>query len=440
MGGARTKDLSDVDVKDQPTFLDYWRVVWNARLWIVALTLVAAFAGFASARIQPRIYTSKATILTPKDSAGPSLAGSLGAMVGGGGRDGGGGGGLNFGALLGGSAVSPNLDMFLALLRSRTLRLEVVEEAQKTLGADVGGKIVSVTPDTREKGVVSLTVEATDPRVAAEIANSYFTQLDRMIERYADQASQRQKVFYADQLQRAAREVAAAEESLLKFQAENHIIPLDGPTKGAIDATAGLRGTIMGLEMQREVMRMRLTDQHPQMRELDKQIAEVKKQYSKNLFGLPMDLPSEGTGGRGTRKEFFVSTDKMTPVQFAYMKLYRNLRIQEAFYTGALQGLEQMKYTDNNPNARVEMLDPALVPGGPSRPNVMGIVQAAAAGGFLMGILGAFGFEYLRRLRLEDRRRATPKVPATRGGRAEARVAREAPLVGAREAAATHPD
>ena len=428
------------DPKDHPTVLDYWRVVWNARLWIAALTLVAALAGLGFARMQPRVYTSKATILTPKDAAPQTLTSSLGALLGGGGREGG-GGGMSIGAIGGAvPSVSPNLDMFMALLRSRTLRLEVIEDARKTLGADVGAKILSVSPDSRDKGIVSLTVEATDPAVAAHIANLYFTQLDRMIERYGEQATQRQKVFYAEQLQRAAREVSSAEEALLKFQAANHIIPMDGPTKGAVDATANLRGHIMGLEMQREVMRLKLTDHHPEMRELDKRIAELKKGYSKNLFGAPMDLPSEsGASGRGTRKEFFVSTEKMTPVQFAYMKLYRNLKIQEAFYTGALQGLEQIKYTDSNSTARVEMLDPALPPGGPSRPNVKGIVQAAAVGGLIIGVVGAFLVEYMKRVRQEDRRRSRA-TRAPRNGGGQPRVAVEPARVGPREPVVSHSD
>jgi uncharacterized protein involved in exopolysaccharide biosynthesis len=442
----------DADGKEQPTILDYWRVVWNAKIWIVLLTIVAAGGGYAFARMQPKIYTARATILTPKDSAPQGLSGSLGALLGGGGRDGG-GGGLNIASLTAGPSMSPNLDMFMALLKSRTLRLEVVAEARKTLGPDVGAKIVGVTPDAREKGVIALTVEATDPRVAADIANSYFTALDRMVERYADQSTQRQKVFYGDQLQRAAREVTAAEEALVKFQNQNHIIPLDANTKQAIDTTAGLRGTILGLEMQREVMRMKMTEQHPQMREIDKQIEALKRQYSKNLFGAPMDLPSADAGaGRGTRKEFFVPTEKMTPVQFAYMKLYRNLKIQEAFYTGALQGLEQMKYSDGGPGARVDMLDPALIPGAPSRPNVMSVVQAAAAAGLLVGALGAFALEYLRRLRQEDRRRVPVNGSGnghgnghgngrvSRGPREQTRAPRETPRVGSRESVVTHPD
>jgi uncharacterized protein involved in exopolysaccharide biosynthesis len=417
--------------------MDYVRIVWRARLGIIALTLIAGVTGLAYARTQPKIYTARATILTPKDSA-PQGLGSLGALLGAGGREGGGGGALfNIGALSGIVPESPGLDMFLAVLKSRTLRAEVVEEAKKTLGPAVGGKIMSVVPDTRERGLVALTVEATDPEVAAGIANLYFTQLDRITERYAEQSTLRQKVFYAEQLQRSAREVAAAEESLLKFQSENHIIPVDGPTKGGVEAGVSLRAMIQGHEIQREILKMKLTDEHPNMRELNKQIAELKKLYSKNLFGAPMDLPAEGGSGRA-RKEFFVSTDKMTPVQFAYIKLFRNLKIQEAFYTGALQGLEQIKYMGGMASTRVEFLDPALVPGGPSRPNVMTIVQTAALSGVLVGILGSFVLEYIMRLRREDARRKRQAIAPARGGRTEPRMPREPALVGAREVVVTH--
>jgi tyrosine-protein kinase Etk/Wzc len=291
--------------------------------------------------------------------------------------------------------------MFAAILRSRTSRQEVVGELAKKYGADVGSKLVNVEVSLRDKGVVALIVESTDRALAAETANLYFQVLDRVIERLAEQATRRQETFYADQLQRAAREVATAEEAVLKFQAENRVVQVDAPARGAVDASAGLRGQIMALELQREVGRMRMTDQHPQMREMDKQIAELKKQYSKNLFGAPMELPGETPGQR--RKEFFVSTEKMTPMQFAFLKLYRNLKIQEAFYTGALQGLEQLKYNDGAHNVRVEPLDPAVPPEVHTRPRILLTLFAAVVGGLIVSILVVYVIEYIRRLLAEER-------------------------------------
>lgn len=395
-----------MDSQGQVTILDYLRVIWRAWWWILALTALAAVVAFGYGRSQPKVYAAKATILPPRESGSQSFSMSLGALFlggAGGGRD---GGGLNVpGISLGMPSLSTNQDIFVALLKSRTMREEVVAEFSRTWGAPVGSMVLSVQPDTKDKGVVGLVVEAMDPNLAADVANYYFAHLDRMLERYSEQASGRQEKSYAAQLERAASEVETAERALLKFQSENRVPPLDAAARGAVESGGSLRGFIMGLEMQREIMRMRFTDQHPQMREMEKQIAELKRQYSKNLFGEAMDLPPESPTARGGRKEFFVAAAKMTPVQFAFLKLYRNLKIQEAFYTAALQGLQQIKYADGFSHVRVEVLDPALPPSGPSRPNVLSIVQRAAVGALIVGILLAFVLEYLRGVREQERQR-----------------------------------
>ena len=184
----------------------------------------------------------------------------------------------------------------------------------------------------------------------------------------------------------------------------------------------------MALELQREVMKMRFTEQHPQMREMEKQIAELKKQYSKNLFGQAMDLPPESPGAKGQRKEYFVSTERMTPTQFAYLKLLRNLKIQEAFYTGALQGLENMRYaTEAGKPHGLEMLDPALVPGAPISPNVKFMVFAAVVAALVMGIAGALVREFIVLTWVPERRSAGP-APTTRGRASNGKAAMRGPV------------
>ena len=395
-----------MEPQGQVTVLDYWRVVWRARSWILAMTVLAAVVAIGIARSQPKIYTARVTILPPRESGPQSFSvplGALGAMF----LGGSGGGREGVGQAVPGISISvpslsPNQDIFLALLNSRTMRQEVLAEAAKNLGPSVGSMVVSAQADTRDK-IIGVTVVATAPKLAADVANSYVAHLDRMLERYADQSARRQEQLYKGQLERAAKEVEAAEEALLKFQAEKRAIAVDAPTRGAVDAVAYLRGQIMALEMQREIQKMRFTDQHPQMRELEKQIAELKRQYSKTLFGEAMDLPPESPSAKVGRKEFFVPAEKMTPVQFSFLKLYRNLKIQEAFYTAALQGLQQIKYTDGFTFPSVEVLDPALPPSGPSGGGIWRKLAAAVGSALIAGIFLAFIMEYLHRVRAHER-------------------------------------
>lgn len=288
--------------------------------------------------------------------------------------------------------------MYSAILRSRTLREEVIADFAKTWGPAVGSMIVSVQAEpSKDKITLSLTAEATHPQLAADLANNYFEYLDRRMQRSAERDMHRQEAFYRAQLARSVREVEVAEDALLKFQQENRmVVSVDPGTKQNVEAGANLRGAIMAMELQREVMRMRYTDQHSQIREVDKQIAELKKQYSQNLFGKAMDLPPESPTAKGPRKEFFVSVDKMTPTQFAYLRLFRNLKIQEAFYAGALQGLEQMRYSNEGSRpVAVDVLDPALVPGTHVRPNRLFTVTTAAVVALVVAVGAALAREYV---------------------------------------------
>jgi capsular polysaccharide biosynthesis protein len=343
------------------------------------------------------------------------MTSSLGALLASAGAGGGGGGGAAFvpGVTLSLPSLTTTLDVFVAVLRSRTLREEVLQGLRETTGVDVAARLLGADPSAKEKSIVSVTVDATEPKIAADVANAYFDYLDRRLQRSAEAAGKRQEMLYVAQLERAAREVDVAEHELLKFQTENRMLAsTDVATKGQVESGAMLRGQIMAMELQREVMRMRFTDQHPEMREVDKRIAELKKQYSRNLFGAAMDLPPESPGAKGPRKEFFVSAERTTPVQFAYLKLLRNLKIQEAFYLGAVQGLQQIQYTGGaNRPPEIERLDPALPPLAPARPNRLLIVSVGIVIGLVVAVCGVLAREAAVRALAEQRYRPSPAGP-----------------------------
>jgi uncharacterized protein involved in exopolysaccharide biosynthesis len=423
---------------NQITILDYCRVLWRAKWLILCVTFLSAVVAWGIVRRQPKVYTAKATMLTIGDVRA-SMSTSLGAMLGMGGGGGGREGGNSLLSIPGVSTMLPsvttNEDTVIALLKSRTLKEKILADFEKALGPSVGTMLVSMDASAKaQPGVITVTVEATDRDFAANVANAYFDHLDQVLQRNAARARTRQERFYAAQLEQSAKDLAAAEEALLKFQTENRILATDLSSKGGkeFDGAVSVRAAIMQLELQREVMRMRFTDAHPQVREIQKQVAELKRQYSQNLYGTAMDLPPESSNAKGTRKEFFVAAAKMTPVQFGFMKLLRNLKIQEAFYVAAQQGLEQLKYDQGSSPVNVDVLDPALPPKGPSRPDVMRSIQVAALSGLIVGSLLAFVLEYVwqlwreRRLATvspltESRRpadgRARPEVPSADIGR-----------------------
>lgn len=402
-----------------PTALAYVWTVWRARWWILGFFVVSVAAAYGYGKTLPPEYEARATILAPRESAG-GLSASIGALfMGGEGRAQQLAPGVSFAMPVG----DTTLDLLVAQLKSRTVRETVVAELAKTWGPTVGSQLVSVQVDTKQKGVVSVTVGARDPQLAADAANAFFTQLDTRMVATARVSLARQERVYREQLAKAGKEVEAAEETLLKFQAEHRYVGADASTKVAADQAAGIRGQIMGLELQLEVMRLRFTDSHSQVVEIKKQIAGLKQQYSKELFGAAMDLPPESPAARAKRKEFFVPVAQMTPTQFAFVKLYRNLKIQDAFYTAALQGLQQMQYQGTLGFPEIQFLDPAVPPNFRSAPKLKTLIMMAALGALLVALGGALLVDWIRThdvlgaLRAaRPRRRAAPAATAAGGG------------------------
>ena len=377
-------------------------IVWEARVWILAIAIVATAGGYALGVRAPKIYASRATILAPMETTRASAASMLGSLLNAAGATGG------LGSVLGGTSNTTTADLFMLILRSRTLRERVTATMVEKHGRGVDDAVVGVLTETRDPGSLGLTVEATDPVLAAEFANEYFAELDRTLERHAEEKARRQHASYARQLERAAREVAAAERALMRFQTATRMILTPEALAGReTDAATAMRAAILDLERHRAVAADRLTPDHPDMQDLDTQIATLKDMYSRMLFGSPMDLPTESGGAR---KEFFVPAARIAPLLMEQLRVVRGLRIQEGFYTSALGGLEDIHYNSIKPVSRVEFVDRAVPPPEPVRPSLPFIVTAALVSSLVSASLLAILLD-----RLLQQRATTQSMPRVAG-------------------------
>src|SRR5206468_7921500 len=132
----------------------------------------------------------------------------------------------------------------------------------------------------------------TNPAAAAEIANFYILQLDRLVTRYGIGEAGRQRRFLTDQLAQAKVGLDAAEEALRGFQERNRAIVLQDQTKGAIEAAARLKGEIMAAEVQLQVMRNFATDANPEIVALRRRIDEMNRQLGKMQYGDEIARPN----------------------------------------------------------------------------------------------------------------------------------------------------
>ena len=394
--------------------LDYWRAVWKRRWLIAALSALSLLVAFLYSLTLPKIYVATATILVqPEFPGGGGLVNfSVPSPSGGGGRSeggssGGGGVGLDLsgaaqllGLNLSGPPSSQNL--YLAFLKSRTMREEVVQHFRETLGPGAGFLVGPPQVSISKEDVLTVSVQSPDPKVAAAAANVYLENVQKMIARRAKTQKETEYRYYLEQIDQVKKELNGAQNNLIQFQEKNRTLALAPGIKSQIDAAAMSAGSVLALEIQREMKRMYLTEQHPEMIALNRQIYELKRLVSHSLYGEPQDLPPESAKAP-PRKEFFVAAAKMTPLYFRMAEVYRDFKIKEALYNFLAQNIETHRYMKDPPPKPLDWLDPAVPPGGPTGPNVQKITSVAGLGGLVIGIFLAFFLEYIERVKGPNR-------------------------------------
>src|SRR5574337_1036977 len=262
---------------DEINLLDYWRVLRKRGWMILGLIFVSVFtAGFLSYFVMTKIYESKVTILPPKESGGggAGLAAALAAS----------GAGQFLGGLIPGGGG--NRDVFIAILKSRTLAQDLVDRfnlkeyyqakfTDDAIKALQGATDISVS----KEGVISVTVVDKDPKLAADIANTYPTTLDRLLAKLGTTDASRQRAFIAERLEKTEKGLRQGEEALRRFQENNKAIVMQDQARGAIEEAAKVKGQIVAAEAQLEFMRTFSTESNPQVLAQKRQLEEIGRAH-----------------------------------------------------------------------------------------------------------------------------------------------------------------
>jgi uncharacterized protein involved in exopolysaccharide biosynthesis len=390
---------------DEVNLLDYWRVLRKRGWMIFGLAFASVFAtGYYSYFIATKIYESKAAILAPKESSGGGASGlaSLLTSSAGGQALGGFGGGLG-GLFLGGGT---NRDAFIAILKSRTMAEEIVsrfnlkEYYEKKFTEDAIRALQEVTDiSVSKEGVISVRVEDKDPKLAADIANIYVTNLDRLFAKLGTTDASRQRRFVAERLDKTEKGLSQAEGALRRFQEKNKAIVLTEQSKSAIEAAAKVRGQIAAAEVQLEVTRGFATENNPDVLALKRQIGEMKRQLARMEYGKGLELSPENMDGGQDKQEFQVPFTKVPELGMELVRLMRELKIQETMFNLLTAQYEQAKISEARDTPNVQVLDRAIPAERKSKPKTTINMAIAGVLSLFVGIFLAFFLEYLERMR-----------------------------------------
>ncbi|HQR14722.1 MAG TPA: Wzz/FepE/Etk N-terminal domain-containing protein [Nitrospira sp.] len=374
------------------TLFDYWDVLVARRKVIASFFLVGTALTLAISLLLPKIYESTSSVLPQLESKeGGMLSALLNSPAAGGMAQ-------NLGVGLPGLPTTPT-DVFVSILKSRLMADEVIKKFDlmnryhENTMVDTRKELedhLRITV-TKEK-VIKVSVEDEDPQVAADMANFYVANLDRLNRTVTVSKAGQNRAFLERRLGETMESMSKAEEALRDFQTKNKTVAVEAQAKVMIEAAAMIQGQITAQEVQMQVMGGYLSPDNPDLARIRSNVDELKKQLA--------------TMGSGKDAKGILSSDRLHPAMVAvpdlalqFGRLFRQVKVQETIFTLLTSQHEQAKIAEARDTPTVQVLDPAIPADKRTRPRVLLNTVVAGVLALVIGTFTAFFLDYRARVR-----------------------------------------
>jgi len=349
-----------------------WGVVWKT----FAASVIVAF-------LVPAHYKS-AVRFVPGESPGSSGGGSMMGLL---------------SKALGGSestATSLGLDatgllaaktpgaFYVEVLKSRTVqdrlinRFDLRARYRKSTYFEARKKLTKFTEieEDKKSGVISLAVTDYEAKVAAQMANAYVEELNRLAVDLNTSSAHRERQFLEARLATAKDDLARASAALSQFTSKNSMVDPQNEGRAVMDAAARLQGELIASEAELKGLQQIYSNDNIRVRTLRARMTELQAQL-KRIVGGGTAQDETGTGSFA-----YPSLHTLPGLGSRYGDLYREARIQEAVYAFVTQQLELAKIQEAKELPIVRVMDAGVAPEKRSSP-----IRTLIAGGSVMGAL-----------------------------------------------------
>jgi tyrosine-protein kinase Etk/Wzc len=191
--------------EDEINLIDLLIVLAKHKTMILKATLGAALLAVGVTLLMPNVYTGTAGILPPQQSksSASELLSQLGGLAG------------AAGSSLG--IKNPN-DLYIAMLKSRTLMQKIAKrfDLQKVYDQEtITGTLKALEGNTSinsgKDGIITVEVSDLEPKRAAEMANAFIEELDKLMQTFALTDAGQRRTFFEQQLKQARNKLTDAE-------------------------------------------------------------------------------------------------------------------------------------------------------------------------------------------------------------------------------------
>jgi uncharacterized protein involved in exopolysaccharide biosynthesis len=322
--------------------LDVAIVVARYKWHLLGIPFVAALLALGVTFFIPNSYVGRAVLMPPQQqqSSVAAMLGQLNAIPG------------VSGANLG--LKNPN-DLYVGILGSRTIadaliaRFGLAALYDQSTQVDARA-ILDEHSDflSGKDGLIVVEVVDRDPKRAADMANAYVEELEKLMSTLAITEAGQRRLFFEKQLTQAKDDLARAETSLKATQEKTGLVQIDEQGKAMIEAVATLRAQIVAREVEMASLQSYATESNPEM---------VKAQQE--LAGLRAQLRKLERGG-GNAGDVFMPTGKIPSAGLEYVRKFREVKYAETIFELMAKQYELAKVDESRDSASVQVVDRAV--------------------------------------------------------------------------------
>lgn len=290
-------------------------------------------------------YTSTTKILPPQQTQSMSTTATLSQL-----------GPL---AALAGSALGAKNpgDIYVSMLHSDSVanalidRFNLMSVYKAKLRVDTQKKLDDNTLIVLGKdGVISISVDDHDKNRAAEMANAYVDELEKLTKRLAVTEAGKRRIFFERETQTAMDDLGNAELALKQTQEKTGLIMLDPQARAIIDEVTSLRAQIAATEVEIQEMHSFATPENPDLQRAEQQLSAMKVQLEKL------------ERGQGNRFAADVPIENVPAAGLEYLRKLRDVKYHEALFELLAKQYEAAKIDEARDSLLVQQLDKAVPP------------------------------------------------------------------------------
>jgi len=355
-------------------------VLAKRKFFIFKFIAIALILSTVAVFLLPKTYTANTKILPPQQNqsmAATAMLSQLGPLA----------------ALAGqGMGLRSSNDVFTGMLHSDTVadalidRFSLMKVYDKKLRAEARRILEDRTEISSGKGgIISISVDDHDPQRAADLANGYVEELDKLTKTLNITEAGKRRLFFEREVKMQNEELANAEVAFKQTEEKTGLILLDSQSRAMIGSLTSLRAAIAAKEVEVQAMRSFATSENPDMVMAEQELATMRAQLERV------------ERGQGKRSIADVPLENVPTAGLEYVRKYRDVKYHEALFELLAKQYEAAKIDEARDTLIVQQLDKAARPEKHSSPKRFILLIVATFLASLMAIMAAFFLENIER-------------------------------------------